>query len=715
MPDLRQDSTTGKWTIENLKHDAPSSVTIPAQFTYKNDTVSLNITSNPQSKQTDWETDLGVAIALSEITRNYEPVIQDNKRYVVDNEEFTIIPVSSVTTYELELEPNVTSLTIDSAGTASFNAYYVTKKDGAIISRVDVTTTATWTSTNNYATVSQGVITGHNTDTENNHSATIKVNYGEAPQKSITVTVKKAEQPVQPFAVFNVTTKTTDAEGGTITGISVSSNTSWTLDTLESGWLGCTVDEGTGNMDLTFNKQPNGNTESRSTEVILMVGGDITSRLEVTQEGASSELSVSPTELIFDCNETEVKTVNVTSNLTWKTTNSNTTNFTVTPATKEGSGTVNVNPRELNDSKANYTAMVTVSATTGGIKKTISVTQLWEPYFDGYNDEILEATGGSVDLYVHTLYDICFKDIPNYITLTDPQGNIVTNNQTVAASIANDGAFRFTSNANTGAYRSDIIKFCYEINSTVQPHEQDILIEQYTSDPAKMLNVGFDTHYETTEHNSNAGGSEPFTIYIGTNGKWELITKPEWLSYSKTSGTSSGEDSISITATTNTGSSARVAYLYIRQMESGDEKLLVVSQNYMTEVDVVHNVYYEGRILDGDDFDWFCTLNGVETSGHTDLTQGDEGTHTQFMVTVPCEKDKDGNIYDEGQLSLQYRIANFGNPTRRVKGTAECGDDRTPEEITLYYNNNYSSMGLGSTFGEYNKGGEISIELTFSV
>ena len=100
-------------------------------------------------------------------------------------------PVSNYT-YEIILSPN-TPQTIDSTGTTSFRAYYVTKKNGTEVSRIDITRYANvWTSSNPAAaTVSQGVVTGKNTSTTEK-TTTITVSYGYAEPKSVNVTVNPA-------------------------------------------------------------------------------------------------------------------------------------------------------------------------------------------------------------------------------------------------------------------------------------------------------------------------------------------------------------------------------------------------------------------------------------------------------------------------------------------------------------------------------------------
>lgn len=75
MAEVTQNAN-GKWKIVDIKHDdeAPSDVTIPATFTYKNKEVHLSITTEPQTVETNWVTQLGVKLNINEVDRKYKKV-----------------------------------------------------------------------------------------------------------------------------------------------------------------------------------------------------------------------------------------------------------------------------------------------------------------------------------------------------------------------------------------------------------------------------------------------------------------------------------------------------------------------------------------------------------------------------------------------------------------------------------------------------------------
>ena len=116
-------------------------------------------------------------------------------------------PEECTTTYELMLNPNVTSVEIAATGETSFTLTYVTKKtcNGQTTTTTkDVTNLARWTSSDTTkATVSNGHVVGRNDDTQNDHTVVITASYpaGQASPKSVNVKVKRAGLPSISLAV----------------------------------------------------------------------------------------------------------------------------------------------------------------------------------------------------------------------------------------------------------------------------------------------------------------------------------------------------------------------------------------------------------------------------------------------------------------------------------------------------------------------------------
>ena len=122
MSDLRQ-ASNGKWKIVGIKHDKPG-ISIPAEYTYNGSKKTFNITTSKKTIPTDWETPLGEAIKLSDITRTYSDVVDGGKIYRVKlPENFTIHPADTPEpdpTITLKLSP--TTAISSGGGTIRYTA-----------------------------------------------------------------------------------------------------------------------------------------------------------------------------------------------------------------------------------------------------------------------------------------------------------------------------------------------------------------------------------------------------------------------------------------------------------------------------------------------------------------------------------------------------------------------------------------------------------------
>lgn len=237
MAELNQDFT-GKWRITGLKHDHPG-VTIPATFTYKGISKSLQITSSEQTVvfPDGWKTPLGVSININQIARTYEVVTQDGKRYET-HDNFTVSNVHPVAgaVYTLEVTGPDT-LAADASG--DYTARLVLKVNGELRATQDVTGDATWGIESG-----PGAISGHRVTNTNSSGSdkTIKVKAtynadgvsasgtknitaqssgGDTPRLTITYTGGQVSAASGSTSSFTVT-----AENATVTGYTVNSGAS---------------------------------------------------------------------------------------------------------------------------------------------------------------------------------------------------------------------------------------------------------------------------------------------------------------------------------------------------------------------------------------------------------------------------------------------------------------------------------------------------------
>lgn len=335
MSDLTQ-ASNGKWKIVGIKHDQPG-ISVPAEYTYKGLKKTFNITASEKTIVTDWETPLGEAIILDEITRVYTAVTLDNKKYVVKpgTEQFTVHPAQSTTTYKLEIEPATLSLSVGS--TQQLTAWLTTYIDGVQQGeRQNVTSSVIWSSNNsNIVTVNAGLVTAH---AEGNGSITATSN-----GKTVTVNVSVAAGPVFDFGVTRIVFCELGTEAQTI---SVASNTGWTLTSSEPNWVRF-VSGNTGNGNGTFKIKvdPWDDTTAHNTRTATITGtygNNQTKTLTIVQEVSQkvTTLTVTMPKDSVEYNETVQATAtfqlvrnydgsdhwepsqNVTNDCTWSSTNS---------------------------------------------------------------------------------------------------------------------------------------------------------------------------------------------------------------------------------------------------------------------------------------------------------------------------------------------------------------------------------------------------------
>lgn len=126
-------------------------------------------------------------------------------------------------------------------------------------------------------------------------------------------------------------------------------------------------------------------------------------------------------------------------------------NFTYQPTTGSGSAAVTVTANSNNADTADRTATLTI--TNGAVYKNVYIKQKYRPYFEQNGGSTFPATGGSLNYTVHTEYDIAFRSVPTWITITQ-NGTAIAEGQKLTPSQADNKTFTFTAEANTGETRS---------------------------------------------------------------------------------------------------------------------------------------------------------------------------------------------------------------------------------------------------------------------
>lgn len=159
--------------------------------------------------------------------------------------------------------------------------------------------------------------------------------------------------------------------------INVTQNTSykWTAVSSQTAW--CTLDVAatdslSGSKILTVTVEPYQLVNPRSANITLKEVGNRTITLRVMQSGADPAIAVAPVTITVNNAEGGVENIVVTGNCAW-TAASNAAWCTVSPASGDGNGSVNVTITRNITEQATRTATVTFNAV--GLTRTVTVTQ----------------------------------------------------------------------------------------------------------------------------------------------------------------------------------------------------------------------------------------------------------------------------------------------------------------------------------------------------
>ncbi|MCL2050067.1 MAG: InlB B-repeat-containing protein, partial [Defluviitaleaceae bacterium] len=196
--------------------------------------------------------------------------------------------------------------------------------------------------------------------------------------------------------------------GASSTSLIVTSNTTWTATSNQS-WLTLTPASRTGTGALTLVTSVNNSSTARTGTVTISANGAVSRTITVTQAGVTTfALNMNtwtpPSAAAF-------ATVNVTASGTWNMPTSNASWLTIsniTPTNRTGNGSFRINAT-ANTSAAPRTG--TITATLGGMTRTITVTQAaqavqnplngvsWLMYYDSANNAEIYVTSAAVPSY----------------------------------------------------------------------------------------------------------------------------------------------------------------------------------------------------------------------------------------------------------------------------------------------------------------------------
>jgi len=120
--------------------------------------------------------------------------------------------------------------------------------------------------------------------------------------------------------------------------------------------------------------------------------------------------------------------------------------FTIEPSTGNGRTNVIVTPSSYNNSGEDRVSTLTLSNSRNS--KTVTLRQKYQPYMQQVNPTVFPATGGTISFTVHTEYDIVFRSVPSWITIS-LNGTTYSQGQRISSGVADNQTFTLTAEANT--------------------------------------------------------------------------------------------------------------------------------------------------------------------------------------------------------------------------------------------------------------------------
>jgi hypothetical protein len=335
--------------------------------------------------------------------------------------------------------------------------------------------------------------------------------------------------------------------GGALPGISITSNTSWTVMSNQL-WAQLSVQSGTGNSQVGGSIQANTSTTSRQA-TITVSGGGLQHSVVVTQQGVSVQLTVTPSMLSLPTSGGVLPVISITANTSW-TAAANQPWIVLSAQAGIGnsqlSGSVQANGSTLSSTLSRQ-AIVTVSG--GGLQRMVAITQ--------------QGVAPQLAVSVSTLnIGVTGSELPAIMVTSNTSWAATTDKSWVQLSTQ--------SGTNTGQVSGSV-----QANMSTIPRQATITITagglQRT---VSILQPGVLLQVDTSRIVIPKAGRQNVAISINANVSWSAVTSQPWLTFKNGGGISSG--SMTFDVPPNPILSARTAAITISGF--GQTRSLLVEQ-----------------------------------------------------------------------------------------------------------------------------------------
>lgn len=323
----------------------------------------------------------------------------------------------------------------------------------------------------------------------------------------------------------------------------INSNVSWNISGTTS-WCSVSPNNGSNSKTVGVMVTENTSINDRTTELKIS-GGQIEKKVKITQYGTDPVLSNSPSDLSFSPSAGN-KTTSLRSNMNWTAISSDSW-CKVSPNSGNGNSTLTINVESNTVSNSRSTTIsvkgekgktITISVKQEGISLTVNKSSIQLSSSESTNSFIVTSNAAWTA-----------SSNSSWCTLSPVSGSSGSNTVTIKA----------TKNTLSSERNAKITLKSGSVTLTIN----------VTQSPPSSLTL-------STETMSFGYSSSSKSVSLYSNTSWTLSSSQSWLSYSPSKG--SNDSKITITASTNTGTSARSAILTARTTDGSISRTINVTQ-----------------------------------------------------------------------------------------------------------------------------------------
>lgn len=529
---LGQSAQTGKWTV-SIKHGY-AGINIPVTLKYNNaQPVTLNVGTAYNPVETDWVTDIGVAIDTSKITASGSVVCGETTYQVVNPVQWeAVTPASGGTGSTATLSISASPLNVNASGHTGVTLTIESNTGWTLESMETWATVSGGTSGANNATRKLRIAENTNLS---NRTVEVRITSG-GLQRSVYI----VQSGVTPY--IRVTgPSSVSADGGQIT-VNIESNTGWTVSVSDTSWAHITGNpSGSGSNQRSITLDANESQDSRRV-TITAYNGSLQNSIEITQAG--SEIvpyieisSTATTESVESSGDTVVLAVD--SNTGWTLSVSQAAQEYASITSPSGSGVANklmtVYPNAGTDPR---NIRVYAKSNDESIKRYIDITQLGVSpllYFNSRYPELQSVdwdAGGrfySISLSANIAWTI--QSSANWMTFEDMSGNPITGGS------GNMSGIYLVFQDNTGDTDRSLTITLSPADSSLGVQSDTLQVTQTAkvNEFAVILNE-CGTSALTTGYQSGMFGDECF--FVSANTYWYFYSPENWIGFQPVNGQS---------------------------------------------------------------------------------------------------------------------------------------------------------------------------------